>query len=55
MFGCILIMQLVMCLVTDVSLTTNPGVASSILGQSYTFMKIEYEIISMVILHSSAE
>ena len=47
--------QLVMCLATDVSLTTYPGVASLILARSHTFMVIDHEIISMVILLPFAE
>ena len=54
-FGCKLIMQSVTCLATDASLTADLGVVSSIPDQSHTFMEIEYKIISMVILHSSAE
>ena len=42
--------QLVTCLATDVSLTADPGVASLIPAQSHTFVEIDYEIISMVIL-----
>ena len=37
------------------SVTTDPGVASSISAWSHTFMEIVYEIISTVILVSSAE
>ena len=44
-----------MCLVKDASLTADPGVASSILARSRTFMEIDYEIISMVILLPSTE
>ena len=47
--------QSVMCLVTDANLTADPGVASLILSQSHTFMEIDYEIISTVILLPSAE
>ena len=54
-FGCKLIMQSVTCLATDASLTADLGVASSIPDQFHTFMEIEYKIISMVILNSSAE
>ena len=44
--------QLVTCLATDASLTADPGVASSILARShsYTFVEIDHEIISTVIL-----
>ena len=35
---------------TEASLTTDPGVASLILGRSHTFMEIDHEIISTVIL-----
>ena len=43
-------MQLVTCLAIDVSLTADQGVASSIPAWSYTFVEIDREIISMVIL-----
>ena len=42
--------QSVTCLATDAKLTADPGVASSILARSHTFMEIEHEIISTVIL-----
>ena len=47
--------QSVMCLATDVSLTADPGVASSIPARSHTFVVIDHEIISTVILLPSAE
>ena len=47
--------HLVTCLATDASLTADPGVASSIPVQSHTFVEIEHEIISTVILLPSAE
>ena len=47
--------QSVTCLATDASLTADPGVASSIPALSYTFVKIDHEIISTVILLPSAE
>ena len=47
--------QSVTCLATDAKLTADPGVASSILARSHTFVEIDYEIISMVILLPSAE
>ena len=43
------------CLATDVSLNADPGVASLILARSHTFMEIDYEIISTVILLPSAD
>ena len=49
------IAQSVTCLATDSSLAADPGIASSILARSYTFVEIDHEIISMVILLSSAE
>ena len=49
------IAQSVTCLTKDVSLTANPGVASSIPAQSHTFMVIDHEIISSVILLPSAD
>ena len=46
--------QSVTCLATDASLTADPGVASSI-SWSHTFVEIDHEIISTVILLPSAE
>ena len=51
--GCVA--QSVTCLATDASLTADPGVASSIPAQSHTFVEIDYEIISTVILLPSAD
>ena len=42
--------QLVTCLATDACLTVDPGMASLIPSRSHTFMEIDNEIISMVIL-----
>ena len=47
--------QSVTCLATDASLTADPGVACSIPAQSHTFVEIDHEIISKVILLPSAE
>ena len=47
--------QSVTCLATDASLTADPGVASLIPARSHTFVVIDHEIISMVILPPSAE
>ena len=47
--------QSVKCLATDASLTADPGVASSIPARSHTFVEIDHEIISTVILLPSAE
>ena len=47
--------QLVTCLAKDASLTADPGVASSIPARSHTFVEIDHEIISTVILLPSAE
>ena len=47
--------QSVKCLATDASLTADPGVASSIPARSHTFVGIDHEIISTVILLPSAE
>ena len=47
--------QWVTCLATDASLTADPGVVSSIPAQSHTFVEIDHEIISTVILLPSAE
>ena len=49
------IAQSVMCLATDASLTADPGVTSSTLAWSHTFVEIDHSIISMVILLLSAE
>ena len=51
----ILLFQSVTCLVTDAKLTADPGVASSIPARSHTFVMIDHEIISAVILLPSAE
>ena len=45
------LVQSVTCLATDVCLTADPGVASSI----HTFMEIDNEIIASVILLPSAD
>ena len=42
--------QSVMCLTTDACLIADSGVMSSILAWPYTFVKIDYEIVSTVIL-----
>ena len=47
--------QSVTCLSTDECLTADPGVASSIPARSHTFMEIDHEIISTVILLPSAD
>ena len=47
--------QLVTCLATDACLTADPGVASSIPVRSHTFVEIDHEMISMVILLPSAD
>ena len=44
-----------MCLVKYASLTADSGVASLILARTRTFMEIDHEIISMVILLPSTE
>ena len=46
--------QSVMCLATDACLTADPGVASSIPARSHTFVEIDHEIISTVILLTPA-
>ena len=45
----------VTCLATDACLTANPGVASSIPARYHTFVEIDHEIISTVILLPSAD
>ena len=47
--------QSVTCLAIDACLTADPGVASSIPVRSHTFVEIDHEIISTVILLSSAD
>ena len=47
--------QSVKCLATDVNLTADPGVASSTPAPSHTFVEIDHEIISTVILLPSSE
>ena len=47
--------QSVMCLATDVCLTADTGVVSSIPARSHTFEEIDREIISMVILLHSTD
>ena len=42
--------QSVSCLATDACLTADPGVARSILARSHTFVEIDHEMISKVIL-----
>ena len=44
------VVQSVTCLTADMCLTADPGVASSIPARSHTFMDIDHEIISTVIL-----
>ena len=46
--------QSVTCLATDACLTADPGVASSIPVRYHTFVEIDHEIISAVILLPSA-
>ena len=45
--------QSVTCLATDACLTADPGVASSV--RSHTFVEIDHEMISTVILLPSAD
>ena len=47
--------QSVACLATDVCLTADPGVASLIPVWSHTFMEIDHEMISTVILIPSTD
>ena len=47
--------QSVTCLATDTCLTAIPGLASSIPAQSHTFVEIDHEINSTVILLPSAD
>ena len=47
--------QSVTCLATDACLTADPGVASLIPARSHTFVEIDHEIISTLILLPSAD
>ena len=47
--------QSVTCLATDASLTEDPGFASLNPARSHTFVEIDHEVISMVILLPSTE
>ena len=47
--------QLVVCLATDACLNADLGVASSIPARYHTFVEIDHEIISTVILIPSAD
>ena len=47
--------QLVTCLATDACVTADPGVTSTIPARSHTFVDIDNEIISTVILLPSAD
>ena len=51
--GCVA--QSVTCLATDACLTADPGVAGSIPARYHTFVEIDHEIISTVILLPSAD
>ena len=47
--------QSVTCLATDACPTADPGVASLVPARSHTFVEIDHEIISTVILLPSAD
>ena len=47
--------QSVTCLATDACLSADPGVGSSIPARYHTFMEIDHEIISTVILLPSTD
>ena len=49
------ILHSITCLDADACLTADPGVASSIPARSHTFVEIDHEIISTVILLPSAD
>ena len=53
MWSCVA--QSVTCLATDACLTADPGVASSIPARYHSFVEIDHEIISTVILLPSAD
>ena len=50
-----MLIAVVTCLATEAHLTADPVVASSIAAPSHTFVEIDHEKISMVILLPSAE
>ena len=50
-----IVAQSVTCLATDACLTADPGVTSSIPARYHTFVEIDHEIISTVILLPSAD
>ena len=47
--------QSVVCLASEACQTTDPGVVNSIPAQSHTFMEIDHEMISTVILLPSPD
>ena len=47
------VVKSVTCLATDACLIGDPGVASSIRVRSHTFVEIDHEMISMVLLPST--
>ena len=49
------VMQSVTCMAIDLCQTVYPGVTSLIPARSHTFVEIDHEIISTVILFPSAE
>ena len=49
------VVQPVTCLATDANLPADPGVVRSIPAPSHTYMEIDHEIISTIILVPSAE
>ena len=49
------IVQSVTCLATNANLNSDPGIANVIPARSHTFVEIDHEIISKVILLPSAE
>ena len=53
--GCMSQSESVTCLTADTCLTANPGVASSILARSHTFVAIDHEKISTAILFPFAD
>ena len=48
-------MQSVVCLATDERLSVDPGVASLILARSHTFVELDNDLISTVILLPSTD
>ena len=49
------VVQSIRCLTADTCLTADPGVVSSILTRSHTFMEVDHEIIARAILVTTTD